>query len=277
MYVSVRLTSGLGNRCFQVYAMLGYAERHGRIPVFVRAWIDPCSHPGSHTILDLFPEVLVVDEAPAGGWTDHVEHGGDTLTYVALPTYPSQVTLRGITSSTRTLPCHVLLTGSFQSERYFPSRIVAPRLFSTLLPTTYVNTAFLHVRRGDYLSSFCQHHCVDLSDYYRKAVTLFPDDTRLLICSDDLDWCREELPRRIPEVSWGRWLWADPAWSDAVTWAAMIACDAGGICANSTFSWFGGVWNPSPSKRVIMPGTWGYAPMPVARDVFPACAIVVQV
>jgi hypothetical protein len=28
-YVTVKLTSGLGNRFFQVAAMLGYAERHG--------------------------------------------------------------------------------------------------------------------------------------------------------------------------------------------------------------------------------------------------------
>jgi len=241
--------------------MLGYAERHGRIPVFVRAWIEPCSHPGSHTILDLFPEVAVVDEAPAGAWTDHVENGDDALTYVALPAYPS----------------HVLLKGFFQSERYFPSRMVAQHLFYGLRPLGGAGVAFLHVRRGDYLSPFCRHHNVDLRAYYQRAIHFFDVGTRFMVCSDDLEWCRSELPRWMPEVAAHRWLWADPAWSDAVTWAAMIACEAGGICANSTFSWFGGVWNPSPSKRIVMPGTWGYAPMPAARDVYPACAIVVQV
>lgn len=262
MYVSVSLTSGLGNRCFQVYAMLGYAERMGFTPLFVREWIEPCPHPGPISITDLFPEIAVVPTAASTGgpWVVHTMAGEDAFTYVPLPAYAS----------------HVKLVGFFQSEQYFPSVVRTPSCLRSFCEQAFPNRAFLHVRRGDYLLPVCQHHCVDLRDYYRKAVALFESDTEFLVCSDDLAWCRAELPRLLPEVADHRWIWADPAGSDVATWAAMVQCLAGGICANSTFSWLPGYWISSPSKRYVLPSVWGKPPLPPARDLIPASALVVH-
>jgi len=39
----------------------------------------------------------------------------------------------------------------------------------------------------------------------------------------------------------------------------MSMCKLGGICSNSTFSWWGGWLNENAEKRVYFPAEWHYA------------------
>jgi hypothetical protein len=43
---------------------------------------------------------------------------------------------------------------------------------------------------------------------------------------------------------------------ESVTLFLMSLCRLGGICSNSTFSWWGGYLNDSPEKRVYFPSEW---------------------
>ena len=252
-YVSVRLSDGLGNRFFQVAALLGYAERYGHIPVFVKSWTLSNSHakPGSPTIYDYFPSIPVFD-APNDVWTIHKESGNDVFTYRPIPKYEGNVCLEGY----------------FQSPLYGPSyRLVPKQLGSAPVFPTFSSYYFLHVRRGDYLSPYTAHHRVPLQEYYRRALSLLDPSSGIVVCSDDMAWCRQELPRMC-QVSADRWLMLDDL-SEADTLALFSMCD-GGICANSTFSWWGAYL--SKRKEVYMPDIWGFPPMPLARDLYPAWA-----
>lgn len=253
MQVTVKLSDGLGNRFFQVAAMLGYAEKHGHTPVFVKEWIlGNKDHPGPKTVVDYFPSIPVLNTA-----IEHCEklHICDAFVYKPLP------------------PClnsNICLSGFFQSIGYFPKYIERPAILET---PVLQNHAFLHVRRGDYLSPYCVHHCVDLEDYYRTALSLYDPDIYILVCSDDIVWCKETLPRRYSDVvKPHRWVFLDK--DDVTTLGLMTACEYGGICANSTFSWWGAYWNSSPRKLVCMPKTWGKPPMPEAKEIYPDGAIV---
>ena len=253
MKVTVKFTDGLGNRLFQVAAMLGYAEKYGHTPAFVKEWIsENKDHPGPKTIVDYFPSIPVLNISD--------EHWGninisDAFVYKPLP------------------PCsnsNICFSGFFQSVGYLPKHIGRPAILEK--PMLH-NHAFLHVRRGDYLSPYHTHHCVDLEDYYRTALVLYDPDARILVCSDDIAWCKETLPRRYSDVvKPHRWVFVNE--DDVTTLGLMTACEYGGICANSTFSWWGAYWNSSPRKVICMPKTWGKPPMPVAKEIYPEGTIV---
>lgn len=255
--VTVVITSGLGNRFFKVAAMLGYAEQHGHVPVLVRSLIkDEPSHPGPYGISDFFPDLPLLDADPS--IIELKESEVDNLTYKALPRVSDSVRLRGF----------------YQSPQYFPtSPIPCPRLLSggTRRPNAY----FFHVRRGDYLSHWCVHHNVPLGRYWERCLALISieENTRFLVCSDDIAWCKATLPSQLSRfVKPHQWEFLAPETSDADTLAEMIGCALGGICANSTFSWWAAYWIQNADKRVFMPGTWGFPPMPVARDIWPPWA-----
>jgi hypothetical protein len=256
-YVSVRLTDGLGNRFFQVAALLGYAERYGHTPVFVKSWTLTNSHakPGSPTIYDYFPAIAVLESVAKEEWTIHKEAADSAFTYAELPKYEGNVCLEGY----------------FQSPLYSPSYRINPNQIGVcpVLPT-FSSYFFLHVRRGDYLSPYTAHHRVPLSDYYRRAVSLLDPSSGIIVCSDDMSWCRNELPRMFQGiVRPDRWIMTSSDLSEADTLALFSVCD-GGICANSTFSWWGAYLGKR--REVYMPDTWGFPPMPIAKDLYPTWA-----
>jgi hypothetical protein len=250
-YVSVQISDGLGNRLFHVAAMLGYAEKHGHTPVFVEEWIKKdTAHAGPKSIQEFFPEIpiLQIGQEP---WTTLQLPGDAAFTYVDLPNHEG----------------NVKLVGCFQSERYFPRcGILLPKLLREVkydLP--YENCAFLHIRRGDYLSPYTVHHRVDLEKYYERALMALPDSTAIVVCSDDIDWCKFTLPRK---YGMGRnWVFLEGV-DDYITMAIMSRCAIMAICANSTFSWWGAYFGCAQTK--VFPDVWGYPPLPVPVDLYPA-------
>lgn len=116
----------------------------------------------------------------------------------------------------------------------------------------------LHIRRGDYVGN---PFYVDLSktDYYKKAIAMFPNDKFLIFCADrqaksddksDREWCKEYL------VSIGlpleRFTIFQGTEDEAGDMNMMASC-RDNIIANSTFSLWAGWLNPNPNKKVIAP------------------------
>lgn len=172
--------------------------------------------------------------------------------------------------------------GWYQSEKYFAAiemQIRKEFLFRTDVLESAIQllnwqpedglVVSLHVRRGDYLQHQDKFRQLPF-DYYRQALELMSPESRLVVFSDDCDWCEREfvtllknrwVGKRI-DVLRGRSHWEDLA--------AMSLCNHH-ILAASSFSWWGAWLNPSPGKKVIAPSPWfGPAMGFDERDIVPA-------
>jgi hypothetical protein len=72
----------------------------------------------------------------------------------------------------------------------------------------------------------------------------------VIICSDDIPWCKETIPL---ELGLKDCVFFEG--DDYETLRMMVNCDLGGICANSTFSWWGS-YLIDREKIVVFPKKW---------------------
>jgi len=107
------------------------------------------------------------------------------------------------------------------------------------------DSAFLHVRGGDYVNH--GFHDVGLSKvYYPKAIETV-EAPHYYVCTNDIPYLKQQ------------------PWLDAIhytilgeneidTLYLMSQCKLGGICANSSFSWWGAFLDPN--RPIYMPSKW---------------------
>ncbi len=258
MYVTVKVSDGFGNQMFMVAAMLGYAERYGHQPVFLEEPRVSKDHSSSTLFLrDFFPQIPVRPDLQSHAWTVLREPAEAAMTYIDLPNISGNVCLQGY----------------FQSERYFPRQgiphtlPVPPNLCAdSLFANDWSRTFFLHIRRGDYLHAANRHHQINVESYLRTCLPFYSSDFTCFVVSDDIDWCEQTLPTWFSRP----FLFCPAGTTDSETLFWMSLC-AGGICANSTFSWWGAYFQKR-GYRVCMPTPWGTSPLPEARDLIPAWA-----
>jgi len=151
---------------------------------------------------------------------------------------------------------NLFLHGYFQSEKYFENYkkeiaglySITPEIEKIIgeeypyLATEKVVS--LHVRRGDYLDHPTIHPTLDNS-YYTEALASISDKDRVLIFSDDVDWCRKTFGNTFSYSS------LDKDYLDLYT---MSKCYHH-VLANSTFSWWG-AWLSNTTGSVIAPTLW---------------------
>jgi hypothetical protein len=103
-------------------------------------------------------------------------------------------------------------------------------------------------------------------DYYRNAIAEFSDDTRFLVFSDDIQWCKENFKGDNFHFIEGE--------KDYVDLYLMSLCN-NNIIANSSFSWWGAWLNNTPNKKVIAPKQWfGKAKQLNTKDLIPETWII---
>lgn len=113
----------------------------------------------------------------------------------------------------------------------------------------YLNTVGVHIRRGDYVDN---PFYVDLTktDYYERALQLFPTDN-FLVFSDDVDFAEVYMKKILPESRFQ--VMADQTELEDFN---MLASCKSQIIANSSFSWWAGYVNPNWGKTVVSPKLW---------------------
>jgi len=157
--------------------------------------------------------------------------------------------------------CYNFYKGYFHSELYhrnqddYLNSILKPtdeidRLLKWKYPFLFkFNCLSMHVRRGDYLS-LPNHHPVMDPDYYHRAVKLFSNIDKILVITNDIDWCYKNLTdSRIIYIE-------EPDW---LSLYIMSYCK-NHIIANSSFSWWGArlaeIFNKNQNINVVYPKKW---------------------
>ena len=112
-------------------------------------------------------------------------------------------------------------------------------------PMSTQGSVSLHIRRGDYVSNWV--HPVLPMDYYFSGLEIVKNYENILIFSDDIEWCKENLKFK-KSVFVENLSNIDSIW-------LMSLCE-NNIIANSSFSWWGAFLNSNNSKKIICPKNW---------------------
>lgn len=226
--LTVALFGGLGNQLFQLAALLHVAKQTRRTP-YIQTLTNPSPHssaPYFDTILQTFRN-LYSTVRPAVRITE------PTLAYT------NWAPLLRMTLNPE-------MSGYFQDWRYIDPDFVPRLRFSADVLSRYPTVAssvFLHIRGGDYVGN--PGHDIGLDGYYQRALAYFPD-AHFLVVTNDINYamsrpCLAGLNYSLVKES------------EVDTLYLMSQC-RGGICANSSFSWWGAYLNPH--RKIVMPDRW---------------------
>lgn len=264
-YVIGSIFAELGNNLFQVATTYALAWEHNAIP--------------------LFPEMVRRSDNPFNPHNVPLNH--EHIFYqcnVSKPTRPI--------TNTWTEPSHAYhpisfkpnmrLSGYFQSEKYFVK--YRERLLKLFYPLAedieYIKTKYKEII--DHPCSIgiqIRHQYEDPSgkmyiqygkDYIRKAISLFPSDAFFVFSSNNVKFCRENIPEELTNYVV---LENEP---DYIDFFVLMFCKHN-IITNSTFGWWSAWLNQHPHKIIIAPAVWYHPSCPLpTHDLIPGDWIRVE-
>lgn len=232
-----KLHGGLGNQLFQVASCFGLAAKHGRVLILV---IDTknSTHNTSPTcyLESVFRNFNSVKDARLQ--TTDVYEETDNVQCFKVNEVVGENDL--------------FVKAYLQNEDYFKNydvrRIfIQPELTAQALQKYPLapSSIFIHVRRGDYVDN--PLYVIDYDTYYLNALKV-AKATHYYIVTNDVAYCRTYAPFQDLNATV-----VDD--SPLNTLYLMTVC-AGGICSNSSFSWWGGYLNETPGKVIVFPNHW---------------------
>lgn len=237
--VAVTLSSciGLGNRLFQVSFIYSYGKKYKKEFRYIENQHNP--HSSINYLQTTYPflKQITLDSPQIIKEEDH-----KCISYTDFPNVDKDT----------------IFQGYFQCDKYFreyKKEIQNLFTFPEISIQPSEKSIFLHVRRGDYLYS--PNHYIDLTLYYLKCLQFVKKekgDFDLYIVSDDIGYCKKELSKLFNKLL-SNVVYVENL-NELETMSLMRSCKLGGICANSSFSWWGGYLNTNDEKMVFFPSQW---------------------
>lgn len=246
------LTDGLGNRMFQIASCYALCKEHNlslslivcsnkhttNTYKFIMNKFDKTSQEQALELLN--DKNVCIKERP-----DHIfDYDGDLVERLK----KQQV---------------ALVQGYFQSSLYFRDYIddvrnifKCPELIEKHILTKFSdieNCWFIHIRLKDYVESESQRnkHYIDLSEYYQTSLSsINVSQQKVLLFSDD---SLENVQAFYPFIRKYTSIQFMDERDEVLAFYMMSFCKKGGICANSTFSWWAAEMNDNPNKLVFRP------------------------
>jgi len=225
--LTVNIMGGLGNQLFQLAALLHVGKQAHR-----RSYLQTLVNPSTHSSVSYF---------------DTIFRAFRHLLYDVKPSVRINEPRLAYANWKELLPAlNTEMSGYFQDWRYVDPEFIPSLSFPSGMPEKYPNvrtSIFLHIRGGDYVGN--AYHDIGLDGYYTRAIALFPD-AHFFVVTNDADYAK--MRPFLKDISYT--LIIEP---ELETLYLMSLC-AGGICANSSFSWWGAYLNPN--RKIVMPDKW---------------------
>jgi hypothetical protein len=143
---------------------------------------------------------------------------------------------------------NVVLYGYFQNWKYIPDNFCERLSFDPSVLRKFPihkKAAFLHIRGGDYKNHWL--HDVGLDSYYERAIQMFPKGTHFYVFTNDIEYAKTKSFLNSISYSFVFENEVDSLY-------LMSQCGMGGVCANSSYSWWGAYLNPN--RKIVMPSKW---------------------
>jgi hypothetical protein len=240
--VSVHLHGGLANQLWEMAAAEYVADALGRPLVF----LDLKTPINQHTVKNYFESILREWALRCSSSPVNVIVY-EEQSYVFVGKEQWQKRLGHVPTDVL-----ILLKGYLQNHNYILPTFVHKLTLPAINPIPN-NVAFLHIRGGDYVHHWL--HDVGLNDgtYYSRALALFPPDTHFYVFTNDYAYASTvSWIKKLPTHMWMNTL------DEEYALATMAACPRGGICANSTFSWWASYINKTKGGvgQWVIPSKW---------------------
>lgn len=116
------------------------------------------------------------------------------------------------------------------------------------------NSVMINVRRGDYLDKLDYHGVITVEYLTRSLNWMIEnlDEPRFFCFSDDMIWCKENLPRGIDYYYMKESFYG---YKFGTYFSLMKMCRSF-VLSNSTFCWWAAWLSPFREKKVIVPKYW---------------------
>ena len=242
-YCIILLQGGLGNRLFQISATYSIAKKQNKLLLISELSLN--EHSNIDYKKNIFNKLIFCNKLPINSFI--IFENNEPLPFIDIPNYEFN---------------NLLIYGYFQNEKYFIDykdeiiklfEIEQERLlYLTNKYKNLKNSCFIHIRRGDYLK-FSDIYYFDLKLYYEKCIKIMQEKyNNCLFCifSDDIEYCKNYKTFKSINA-----IFIEDE-NELNSLYLMSLCHLGGICTNSTFSWWGAYLNKNNDKTVIFPNKW---------------------
>ncbi len=251
-YIFTRLHGGIGNQLFQIAATYGLALRHYMLPYF---WMTPNPNHNitgiSNTIIE--QKIPIVSDSVIRAFIQDDTIDNKALLYNNELRGENCLVYKNIITRKA---CNYILDAYLQNEKYFGP--IKKHIIDLFYNNDVVNkhysdfpdlltSYFIHIRLGDYTE--IPMYTIDYKTYFLKCLNMDPT-AHYYIVSNDIEKCRTYdwlMQYNITFIN---------NMSDYDTLYFMAAAGKGGICSNSTFSWWGAYLNKNENKKIYFPRKW---------------------
>ncbi len=239
-FVTGSLMGQLGNQLFAIAAIQSYAWDHNVPAFFPELHLDWYNIPYNREHI-----FFRVNASPLPRAYSHEFNQSTPLSFDVISELPD-----------------LYLRGYFQSWRYFHHHrekileLFAPSdAYTSYLENKYgdllahPNTVALHVRTYSRWKHEMNVHGFIGLDYYKKAISYFPEDTLFVVFSDRIHWCKKHFSQLCKNVVFIEG-------NDHIADLYLMSRMKHMIMGASTFSWWGAYLNRNRHKIIIAPDQW---------------------